>query len=38
MLRPIDMDSLALHEDIPGGVPLKLWTRGVPVELSLIHI
>ena len=32
MLRPIDMDSLALHEDIPGGVPLKLWTRGVPVE------
>ncbi|MEY4752651.1 MAG: hypothetical protein RJA44_326 [Pseudomonadota bacterium] len=21
-----------LHEDVPGGVPLKLWTRGVPVE------
>ncbi len=20
------------HEDIPGGVPLKMWTRGVPVE------
>ena len=21
-----------IHEDIPGGVPLKMWTRGVPVE------
>jgi tRNA-splicing ligase RtcB len=26
------MDSGAIHDDIPGGVPLKLWTRGVPVE------
>ncbi len=23
-----------LHEDIPGGVPLKMWTRGVPVETA----
>ena len=21
-----------IHEDVPGGVPLKLWTRGVPIE------
>ncbi|MDM4766650.1 RtcB family protein [Pelomonas sp. SE-A7] len=21
-----------IHEDVPGGVPLKMWTRGVPVE------
>jgi tRNA-splicing ligase RtcB len=20
------------HEDVPGGVPIKMWTRGVPVE------
>jgi tRNA-splicing ligase RtcB len=20
------------HEDVPGGVPLKMWTKGVPVE------
>jgi tRNA-splicing ligase RtcB len=26
------MDSLAEHDDIPGGVPVKRWTRGVPVE------
>ena len=26
------MESRALHEDVSGGVPLKLWTRGVPVE------
>jgi tRNA-splicing ligase RtcB len=26
------MDSQALHEEVPGGVPLKLWTLGVPVE------
>jgi len=21
-----------IHEEVPGGVPLKMWTRGVPVE------
>ncbi|PND37994.1 RNA-splicing ligase RtcB [Paucibacter aquatile] len=21
-----------IHEDVPGGVPLKMWTRGVPIE------
>lgn len=21
-----------IQEDVPGGVPLKMWTRGVPVE------
>ena len=26
------MEANHIHEDIPGGVPLKLWTRGVPVE------
>jgi tRNA-splicing ligase RtcB len=26
------MDSTCLHEDVPGGVPLKMWTRGVPIE------
>jgi tRNA-splicing ligase RtcB (3'-phosphate/5'-hydroxy nucleic acid ligase) len=26
------METNHIHEDIPGGVPLKLWTRGVPVE------
>lgn len=26
------MDPSCLHEDVPGGVPLKMWTRGVPVE------
>ena len=26
------MDSTPLHEDVAGGVPLKMWTRGVPVE------
>jgi len=27
-------DTGHLHEDIPGGVPLKMWTRGVPVETA----
>jgi tRNA-splicing ligase RtcB len=27
-----DMDTHHIHEDVPGGVPLKMWTRGVPVE------
>jgi tRNA-splicing ligase RtcB (3'-phosphate/5'-hydroxy nucleic acid ligase) len=21
-----------IEEDVPGGVPVKMWTRGVPVE------
>jgi hypothetical protein len=23
------METNHLHEDVPGGVPLKMWTRGV---------
>ncbi len=26
------MEDQFIHEDVPGGVPLKLWTHGVPVE------
>ena len=26
------METNYLHQDIPGGVPVKMWTRGVPVE------
>jgi len=26
------MQPQHLHEDVAGGVPLKMWTRGVPVE------
>ena len=26
------METHHIHEDVPGGVPLKMWTRGVPVE------
>jgi tRNA-splicing ligase RtcB (3'-phosphate/5'-hydroxy nucleic acid ligase) len=26
------MEAQHIHEDVPGGVPLKMWTRGVPVE------
>jgi tRNA-splicing ligase RtcB len=26
------MDTNHIHEDVGGGVPLKMWTRGVPVE------
>lgn len=26
------MDINHIHEDIPGGVPVKMWTRGVPIE------
>jgi tRNA-splicing ligase RtcB (3'-phosphate/5'-hydroxy nucleic acid ligase) len=26
------MQPQHLHEDVPGGVPLKMWTRDVPVE------
>jgi len=26
------METNYIHEDVPGGVPLKMWTRDVPVE------
>jgi tRNA-splicing ligase RtcB len=26
------MEANWIEEDVPGGVPVKLWTRGVPVE------
>ena len=26
------MTANHIHEDVPGGVPLKMWTHGVPVE------
>jgi tRNA-splicing ligase RtcB len=26
------VDNDPIHEDVPGGVPLMMWTRGVPVE------
>ena len=26
------MQTNCIEEDVPGGVPLKMWTRGVPVE------
>jgi len=26
------METSYIEEDVPGGVPLKMWTRGVPVE------
>jgi len=26
------MEPKHIEEDVPGGVPLKMWTRGVPVE------
>ncbi len=26
------MQTNYIHEEVPGGVPLKMWTRGVPVE------
>ena len=26
------MDTHYIEEEIPGGVSLKMWTRGVPVE------
>jgi tRNA-splicing ligase RtcB (3'-phosphate/5'-hydroxy nucleic acid ligase) len=26
------METNYIHEEVPGGVPLKMWTRGVPVE------
>ncbi|MBN9698680.1 MAG: RtcB family protein [Zoogloea sp.] len=29
--------SQSIHQDVPGGVPLKMWTRGVPVEDSAMR-
>jgi tRNA-splicing ligase RtcB len=26
------MEANYIHEDVGGGVPIKMWTRGVPVE------
>ena len=26
------MDTNYIEEEVPGGVPIKMWTRGVPVE------
>ena len=26
------MQTNYIDEDVPGGVPLKMWTRGVPVD------
>jgi len=26
------METNYIHEDVPGGVPVKMWTRGVPIE------
>lgn len=26
------MDTHYIEEEVPGGVQLKMWTRGVPVE------
>ena len=28
------MENSFIEEDVPGGVPLKMWTQGVPVEES----
>lgn len=33
----IVMEPNHIHVDIPGGVPLKMWTRGVPVEPEAIE-
>ena len=28
------METNYIEEDVPGGVPVKMWTRGVPVEME----
>ena len=28
----IDMEAAYIEEEVPGGVPVKMWTRGVPIE------
>src|SRR6185295_18842837 len=30
--RTFIMDKNYIEEEVPGGVPVKMWTRGVPVE------
>jgi tRNA-splicing ligase RtcB len=27
-----EMETSYIQEEVPGGVPIKMWTRGVPVE------
>jgi hypothetical protein len=29
---PVSVEPQYIEEDVPGGVPIKMWTRGVPVE------
>jgi tRNA-splicing ligase RtcB len=29
---PAEITTPYIQQDVPGGVPLKMWTRGVPVE------
>lgn len=31
------MESKHIHHEVPGGVPLKMWTQGVPVEDAAIR-
>ncbi|AVO33791.1 RtcB family protein [Ottowia oryzae] len=31
------MEPQHIHQDIPGGVPLKMWTHGVPVDNGAIQ-
>ncbi|MFV0679852.1 RtcB family protein [Ottowia sp.] len=31
------MEPNHIHQDIPGGVPLKMWTRGVPVDEGAVN-
>jgi tRNA-splicing ligase RtcB len=31
------MEPHHIHEDVPGGVPVKMWTHGVPVEAEAMR-
>ena len=31
------MQPQHIHQDIPGGVPLKMWTHGVPVDDAAVR-
>lgn len=31
------MEPQHIHQNVPGGVPLKMWTQGVPVEQSALR-
>jgi hypothetical protein len=31
------METNHIHEDVPGGVPLKMWTRGVLAQQDAMH-